>query len=377
MGLVPLAHEVSNPTFTSLTPLGIVNDAFRLAQSYSNGINKRIIFAKRPEGALKLDSFHLREEPIDLATAAANLNDGEVLLRNLTLSIDPSLRTHMLHHKSANYVPDMEIGDPVRARNTSLIIASKHRDWIVGEVVWASSGWEDYSVMKPFPFQVDVVGLRRLPFLADPRIEWNLHQGLLGLPGITAWIGLVGIGRIKAGQTLVVSGAAGAVGSAACQIAKSKGLKVVGIVGSDEKVRWCKEILGCDGVINYKTEEWNAAIRRETAIKGAPGIDVFFDNVGGTMLDTMIRHLKWHSTVVSCGSVSQYDSMGGPSPPPATPMRSIGALVTKRIRIEGFVVSDWMFAGNEVYESFWREMPDLIRSRKIVGKHDVRNGVEK
>ncbi len=258
------------------------------------------------------DDFTWAESPVPEPA------DGEVLVRNLYLSCDPAQRGWMARD---TYLPAMKLGEVVRSGAAAEVITSRHPDFETGQLVQGVLGWQDYAVVKP-----KASGL--FPLLPGVPIEASLS--VLGLNGLTAYVGLLEVGRPQPGETVVVSAAAGATGATAGQIALINGCRVVGIAGGADKCRYLLE-LGFDAAIDYKSEDVRARLR-ETCPKG---IDIYFDNVGGDILDAALARLAMHGRVVLCGAISQYNNQA-PEPGP----RNYTQLIVQRGRMEGFIVLD-------------------------------------
>jgi NADPH-dependent curcumin reductase CurA len=303
-------------------------------------VSTEVVLAARPQGEPRESDFELREVP-DRQPGA-----GEVLVRNVFVSVDPYMRGRMTGVRT--YVAPCEVGACVDGAAVGRVVASQHEGFAEGDWVQSTLGWRDLGVAQGDD-------LRKLdPEAAPP----STALGVLGVPGFTAWIGLVEIGRIEEGETVYVSGAAGAVGSAAVQIAKLKGCRVIGSAGSDEKVEWLRS-LGADA-FNY----------RETPAKEAlaDGIDVYFDNVGGDQLEASLTALRTFGRVIACGAISRYNAEG-PQPGP----RNLGFVVTKRLRIQGFIVTDHYAR----YREFLSEVGPWVREGKLQYRETILDGIER
>ena len=281
-------------------------------------INRQWVLAKRPSGLVTRDNFTLTENSIPAP------GDGEVLVRNLFLSFDPTQRGWMEDRES--YLPPVGIGEPMRAGSVGQVAETHHPDFAVGDLVQTTGGWQDFVVVAPGQ---GPMGLSKLPAGVSP----EMMLSVLGITGLTAYFGLLEIGNPKPGETVLVSGAAGATGSVAGQIARIKGCKVVGIAGGAEKCAWLKSEVGFDDVIDYKNEDVNARISAACPNK----LDVFFDNVGGDILQAALNHINLRARVVLCGGISGYNATE-PVPGPANLMN----LVTTRSRMEGFIILDYL-----------------------------------
>ena len=304
-------------------------------------INHQIVLAKRPQGAVDASCFTTTE------AAVPQPGDGHVLVRVDWLSIDPTIRMWMAMD---TYLPAIEIGAPIRSAGLGTVIESNNDDIPVGTVLFGTPGWQEYAVMGP---RDQVV-----PEGVDPTAALSVF----GITGLTAYFGLMEIGRPKEGETVVISGAAGATGSVAGQIAKLQGCRVVGIAGSEEKCRWLTEELGFDAAINYRTENVGTALHAACP----NGIDVFFDNVGGEILEAALANLALHGRVVMCGAISQYND----TVPPAGP-RNLSVLISKRGRIEGFIILDFLPRAGEAIA----QLATWVMSGQIHYKVDVLDGL--
>ncbi|MBA1193950.1 NADP-dependent oxidoreductase [Pseudomonas entomophila] len=306
--------------------------------------NRRFLLAKRPQGEVRRDDFTFE------TVTVAEPDEGQVVVRNLYLSLDPAMRGWMNEGKS--YVPPVGLGEVMRALGVGEVTASRHPDVKVGDTVSGVLGMQDYYVG-------DAKGLQPIdPSLAPlPR-----YLSALGMTGMTAYFALLEVGQPKAGDTVVISGAAGAVGSIAGQIAKLKGCRVIGIAGGQEKGAYLKT-LGFDGVIDYKAEDVKAGLERECP----KGVDVYFDNVGGDILDAVLARLNFKARVVICGAISQYNSQDGVKGP-----ANYLALLVNRARMEGFIVTDHL----SEYPKAAREMAGWLDSGEVKSKEHVVEGLE-
>lgn len=278
-------------------------------------VNRRWLLAKRPTGMVADDDFSFVEEPVP------DLPDGAVLVRVKLLSCDPTQRGWIA---GDTYLPAVKIGEVVRSFGAGEVIASNNAEYAPGDIVTGLIGWQDYALIAP-----RTGTLTKLP----PGMPLEMALATLGLNGITAYFGLLEIGQLKAGETVVVSGAAGATGSIAAQIARIKGCPTIGIAGGAEKCRWLTETAGLDAAIDYKSE--NVAARLKDLCP--KGIDVFFDNVGGTILEAALARLAMHGRIVLCGGIAHYNDGGASAGP-----RNYLNLIIQRGRMEGFVVTDFM-----------------------------------
>ncbi|MEL7297038.1 MAG: NADP-dependent oxidoreductase [Pseudomonadota bacterium] len=279
--------------------------------------NRRVLLASRPDGWVNADNFTLDTQPI------AAPGDGQVLCRNLFLSVDPYMRGRMNDVKS--YVPPFQIGEPLAGGVVAEVIESNAPGLAAGDHVVGMLGWEQYSV-------TDGAGLRKIVAGNHPL---SYHLGILGMPGLTAYVGLMNVGECKAGDEVLVSAASGAVGSVVGQIARNTGCRVVGSAGSDEKVAWLKDSLGFDEAFNYKTVDSIHATVRAAFPKG---IDVNFENVGGEILEAAIWNMALFGRIALCGMIANYNDK--PENMPAGP-RGMTALIGRNVKMQGFIVSNY------------------------------------
>ena len=280
----------------------------------ASAVNRQWRLAARPRGLPVAADWAFQTDPVPEPA------DGQFLVRVLHISLDPAMRGWMNDRRS--YVPPVGIGEVMRAGGVGRVVASRHGDFKEGDHVSGIFGVQDYALS-------DGRGVIAVEVSAAPLTK---YLSVLGMPGMTAYFGLLEIGRPVAGETVVVSAAAGAVGQVVGQIAKIKGCRVVGIAGGAEKCRFIVDELGFDAAIDYKNEDVRAALRELCPDR----VDVYFDNVGGEILDTVLTRLARHARIVICGSISQYNTHG-PARGPANYM----ALLVDRARMEGFLVFDY------------------------------------
>jgi NADPH-dependent curcumin reductase CurA len=314
-----------------------------------NRTNRRIVLASRPEGAPQPSNFRLEQSP------APEPRDGQVLLRTLWLSLDPYMRGRMSAARS--YAKPVEVGEPMVGGTVNEVVASKHPDFKPGDILLGYAGWQDYAVS-------DGTGLRKL----DPRrAPISTALGVLGMPGMTAYTGLLTIGQPKPGETVVVAAATGPVGSLVGQIAKIKGCRAVGIAGGKEKCRYLIDELGFDAAVDHRSKNFADELR-EACPKG---IDVYFENVGGAVWDAVFPLLNDFARIPVCGLIAQYNMTELPSGPDRTP-QLFRQVLTKRLAIRGFIV--WDFADQA--EAFERDVSTWLKQGKIKYKEDVVEGLE-
>jgi NADPH-dependent curcumin reductase len=306
--------------------------------------NRQWLLARRPQGAIQDSDFNLVE------TEAPMPGEGEVLVRNTLLSCDPTQRGWIAFD---TYLPAVKIGEVVRSLGAGRIEASNHPDFAVGDMVSGLVGWQDAVVMRPNG------QLNKLP----PGAPLELAMSALGATGITAYFGLLDVGRPVAGETVVISGAAGATGSVVGQIARIKGCRAIGIAGGPEKCRWLTDEAGFDAAIDYKSESVPARLK-ELCPKG---IDIFFDNVGGDILDAALARLAMRGRVVLCGGIASYNATELPPGP-----KNYLNLVVQRGRMEGFLVLDYVPRAAEAIGA----LAGWVQAGKIKTKVDVQQGLE-
>jgi NADPH-dependent curcumin reductase CurA len=308
--------------------------------------NRQWLLARRPEGLVSAEDFRLAETP------AVEPSDGEALVRNLYLSIDPTQRGWMA---GDTYLPAVKIGEVMRSFAVGQVVESRHPALRQGQIVQGLFGWQDYAIARP--------GSSSSPTPVPSGVPVETAMSVLGLTGITAYFGRLDVGRPKPGETVVVSGAAGATGAAAAQIAKIAGCRVIGIAGGPEKCRYLVDDLGLDGAVDYKSENLARRLRELCP----SGIDVFFDNVGGPALDVVLLLLALRGRIVICGGISHYND-ARPTSGPANYL----ALISKRGRMEGFLVLDYLSRSGEAVAA----LSGWIRDGKLKDRVDVLDGLE-
>ncbi len=276
--------------------------------------NRQLLLRRRPVGEVEDSCVELVE------TDVPPLDDGEALVRVDHLSIDPTIRGWMSHD---SYLPAIALGEPVRSAGAGVVVESRHADYPVGATVMALTGWQDYVVLGGDSFGN----------IIPDGIDVTDAMSLYGSTGVTAYYGLTDIGRPVEGDVLLVSGAAGATGSVVGQIGKILGCRVIGIAGTDEKCAWIVDDLGFDAAVNYRTEHVSTRIGE----LAPDGVDVFFDNVGGAVLQAALDNLALHARIVLCGAISTYND-AEPTPGPNNLMN----LITQRGRMEGFIMVDYV-----------------------------------
>jgi NADPH-dependent curcumin reductase CurA len=310
-----------------------------------DAVNHQFRLASRPEGLPLESDWDRTEEPL------AEPGDGEVLVKILYISLDPAMRGWM--NDSRSYIPPVGIGEVMRALAAGEVVASNHPDLAPGDHVTGLLGVQEYAVADGNAVMKVDADLAPLP----------VYLGTLGMPGMTAYFGLLDIGRPAEGETVVVSGAAGAVGGLVGQIAKLKGARAVGIAGGEEKCRHLVEELGFDAAIDYKAEDVAAGLGEHCP----DGIDVYFDNVGGEILDAALGRLARNARVVICGAISQYNATG----PVAGPSNYLSLLVN-HATMTGFVVSDY----GDRYGDGAKEMAGWLAAGELKSREDVAEGFD-
>ena len=311
-------------------------------------INRQWLLAARPHGMVGPDNFSYREAPLE------SLATGQVLVRNQVFSFDPTQRNWMVDRPS--YLPPVALGEVMRAGTVGEVVESKHPEFSVGDLVQTTGGWQDFAVVAPGQ---GPMGLTKLPEGVSP----ELMLSVLGITGLTAYFGMLELGEPKAGETVLVSGAAGATGSVAGQIARIKGCRVVGIAGGSRKCDWLKEQAGFDEVIDYKSEDVAQRIAETCPEKW----DVFFDNVGGPILEAALNHLNLYSRIVLCGGIANYNAID-PVPGPNNLMN----LITNRGRMQGFIILDYLPRALEAVEA----LLGWVGAGELAYEVDVQEGFE-
>jgi NADPH-dependent curcumin reductase CurA len=308
-----------------------------------DAVNHQVRLAARPVGLPKPDDWSHTEEPVP------EPGEGEVLVKILYLSLDPAMRGWM--NDARSYVAPVGVGDVMRALAAGRVVASNHPGLAVGDYVTGLLGAQEYALVNG-----NAVGK------VDPELApLPTYLGTLGMPGVTAYFGLLDIGQPAQDETVVVSGAAGAVGGVVGQLAKLKGARAVGIAGGAEKCRYVVEELGFDAAIDYKTEDVAEGLREHCP----KGIDVYFDNVGGEILDAALARLARRARVIICGAISQYNATGQVSGP-----ANYLSLLVNNASMTGFVVSDY---GDRYLEGA-REMAGWLAAGKLVSREDIAEG---
>jgi NADPH-dependent curcumin reductase len=306
--------------------------------------NRQIVLKRRPTGAPTPDDFSVVESPVPRP------GPGQLLGRTIYLSLDPYMRGRM--NEGRSYARSVDLGQVMVGGTVSQVVESRHPDFAPGEFVLGYDGWQEYAVAGGS-------GMRKL----DPALApISTALGVLGMPGLTAYVGLLDIGRPQSGETVVVSAAAGAVGSAVGQIAKIKGGRAVGVAGAQEKCDYVMRELGFDACLSHHTADLPGALR-----EACPnGIDVYFDNVGGPVLAAVLRLINRGARIPLCGLISQYNAV---EPPPGP---NLGPLLVNRALIQGFIISDHLDRAAD----FLRDCGQWMRQGRLKYREDIVEGLE-
>ena len=320
--------------------------------------NTQIRLIKRPTGEIKDSDFSITTESID--SSEDSLNQGDILVEHLMTGLDPGMRGWM-DEMYDSYAPPVELGEVMSAAScVSRVIASRNESFTTGDLVWTFGSWQNFQVLS-----AELAAMcMKLP--EEPRVPYSTYLSVLGYTGLTAYSGMIAVGKPQAGETILVSGAAGAVGSIAGQLAKlkAKDCRVVGIAGSKEKCEWLTNTAGFDSSINYKeVNDMRLAIQQHCP----NGIDLFFDNIGGEILDAALMNINTSARILMCGTISNYndavDDRAGPA--------NMWQLLVKNARIEGFTVS------HPDHVARWQEYRDNMEQWIVEGKLHYRDQVVK
>jgi hypothetical protein len=310
--------------------------------------NRQWVLARLPQGQLSIDDFGLRQGQVDLDAPPA---DGQVACRVLWLSIDAAGRAWM---QGPTYRAALETGDLMPGYGLAEVVGTSVSSLPPGQLVAGDVGWQDYAV-------VPARGLLRL----EPRPHLSRYLSVLGITGLTAYFGLLDVGRARPGETVVVSAAAGATGNLVGQIAKRHGCRAVGVCGSDDKARWLTGDLRFDAAVNYRDPDFRSQLKAACP----DGVDVYFDNVGGPTLEAVLARMNLHGRIACCGAVSQYDT----SSPAPGPQGVPGLLVTKRLTMQGFIVTDFAHRFGEAFATLEAWLDD----GSLLATEDVLDGLER
>lgn len=321
-----------------------------MSQSTTALVNHQVRLAQRPVGAPTLADWQFTEEPVPPVPA------GGLLVKTLALSLDPAMRGWMNEGKS--YIAPVGIGEVMRAGGVGQVIASQHAGFAVGELVSGGLGVQEFLAVGAD--QLRSTGLFRI----DTRLgSVNQWLNVLGMPGMTAYFGLLEVGEPKAGDTVVVSGAAGAVGQTVGQLAKIRGCRVVGIAGGSAKCDWVVNELGFDACIDYKAGDVKAGLKAHCP----KGVDLYFDNVGGEILDAVLTRLARGARIVICGAISQYNNTT-----PVQGPKNYLSLLVNRARMQGMVVFDY----TERFPAAVAELSGYLKDGRMKSREDVVHGLE-
>jgi NADPH-dependent curcumin reductase CurA len=311
--------------------------------------NRQVLLARRPEGAPSADNFELAETEVPTPGA------GEFLARTVYLSLDPYMRGRMNAEKS--YAEPVPLGGVMEGGTVSVVETSNHPDFAVGDILVGRTGWQDYAVS-------DGTGVSKV----DPSIApISTALGVLGMPGMTAYSGLLRLGKPKAGETLVVAAASGAVGANVGQIAKIKGCRAVGVAGGPEKCAYVVDELGFDACLDHRADDFEAQL----AAACPEGIDIYFENVAGRVLEAVIPLFNFWARMPVCGLIAQYNMTDLPQGPNKLPML-MRAVLTYRLHIEGFIVRDFA----DMQADFRRDMGGWVRDGRVKYKEHRVAGLE-
>jgi NADPH-dependent curcumin reductase len=312
-------------------------------------INHQVRLAQRPVGMPGRECWQFTQEPV------ADPGEGGVVVKTLAISLDPAMRGWMNEGKS--YIPPVGIGEVMRAGGVGRVVASHNPAFAVGDAVYAGTGVQEYVSIPAAEIKRN--GLAKI----DLRVgSWTQWLNVLGMPGMTGYFGLMDVGLPQAGETLVVSGAAGAVGQTVGQIAKVKGLRVVGIAGGPAKCDWVVKELGFDACIDYKAGNVKAGLKEHCP----KGVDIYFDNVGGDILDDVLTRINRKARIIICGAISQYNNTTAVNGP-----KNYLSLLVNRARMEGIVVFDYA----DRYGVAIAEMAGYLKDGRMKSKEDVVDGL--
>jgi NADPH-dependent curcumin reductase CurA len=306
--------------------------------------SREIRLASRPSGIPTMSNFTLAQ------TVMEPLRDRQVLVRNLYMSVDPYMRGRMNDRKS--YVPPFEVGQPLEGGAVGEVIESRDGKFKPGDAVVSSFGWREYFIASP-------KDLRQVSRQIQPL---SVYLGILGMTGMTAWAGLHLV-EVKAGEVIFISGAAGAVGNVAGQLAKLRGCRVIGSAGSGEKVQFLREECGFDIAFDYKV----GPVVEQLKVEAPDGIDIYFDNVGGETLEAALEALRVHGRIIACGGISGYNAEK-PRPGPS----NLFNMITKRLTMKGLLVRDWLDRQGE----FEKEVGGYFQAGKLKSKETVVEGID-
>ena len=312
-------------------------------------INKQILLVSRPQGVPTPENFRLVEVPLPAIT------DRQVLIRNHFLSVDPYMRARMNDAKS--YASPQALDEVMTGGTAGEVLESKHPDFVAGDAVLGFAGWQEHVI-------VDATQASLMQKVDTSRTPLSAYLGTMGMPGVTAWYGLMRIIKPKGGETVVVSAAAGAVGTVVGQLAKARGCRVIGLAGGPEKCRYVHEELGFDGCIDYKQYRDVQALRAVLKETCPNGIDGYFENVGGIILEAILPRMNTFGRIAVCGMISGYNGAPIPIPIPQWILQS-------RLKVQGFIISDHM----EVWPEALREIETLVAEGRIKSRETIAQGL--
>ncbi|MDO9003695.1 MAG: NADP-dependent oxidoreductase [Aquabacterium sp.] len=315
-------------------------------------INRQIQLASRPQGEATTDNFKLVETPVP---SQAELSDGQVVVKHHFLSLDPYMRGRMNDSKS--YAEPQPLDTVMIGGTVGEVVASKHPKFAVGDQVLGMGGWQEYAV-------VDANVRGTLNKVDTTHIPLSAYLGSVGMPGVTAWYGLVKIINPKAGETVVVSAASGAVGSVVGQLAKARGCRVVGFAGGADKCQYVVNELGFDACIDYKAHADSRSLYKALKEATPDGIDGYFENVGGAILDTVMARMNAFGRIAMCGMIAGYDGQPMPLANPAM-------ILVSRLKIEGFIVSEHP----EVWPEATKELGTMVATGKMKFRESIAQGI--
>jgi len=312
-------------------------------------MNRKIVLASRPQGRVSLDNFRLEETPVPTA------GDGQVLLKTAWLSLDPYMRGRM--NAGESYAPGVALGNVMVGGTVCRVVQSRNSAFAEGDLVTAYTGWQEYAVSNGS-------GLMKL----DPRIPRPSYAlGVLGMPGLTAYVGLLDIGQPKPGETVVLAASTGAVGSVVGQIAKLKGCRVVGIAGAAKKCKYAVDVLGYDACVSH----YDKNMARKLAAECPKGIDVYFENVGGSSWEAVMPLLNRFSRVPVCGLIAHYNQVELPPGPDRMSFLQM-MILSRSIKMQGFIISDYQHRT----PAFVGDMTGWLADGSVKYKEDIVEGLE-
>jgi NADPH-dependent curcumin reductase CurA len=313
--------------------------------------NQRVLLRARPQGAPRESDFELEKGPIP------TVGDGQFLIKNLYLSLDAGFRQWMNEGAGDEYMQAMALNEPVTGLVLGEVVESRHADYAKGDVIMGRTRWESYSVADGTDYMTKMEAV-------DPDVPLSCYLGVLGPTGLTAYFGMRDVGQPREGETVVISTAAGAVGSVAAQLAKIHGCRTIGLTSTDDKCRWLVDELGLDAAINYRAP---GGLEAGLARHCPDGVDVYFDNVGGPTLDTMLAHLRIGARVVMSGALAGYNA-SEPLPGPYNMFK----IITQRATMKGFMVTDYVAE----YPTAIQQLTAWLKEGRLKNAEEVVEGVE-